>query len=211
VTAGVTGKSAVSPAETPVEADQYFPKSAIPEQMRINVPKALAQALHEVPERWRSRGFAAAVFGGLGSAPSASEFVSAAVQLERAGLILRLALHLGLSGRIEKDARRVIRWIDRACSHRRDDGISMRLRLPPVHALALMQLKPRARGEFVQLVLSCARGRISLHGLVADEYRIRIACDCIVWHLESDSTVIPVAEIVPLLIAIEGLRQGGSP
>ena len=210
VTVGVAGADVASLNKGADEDSSLCADNAARKQLWVGLPKEFAEALSQLPERMRAYAFIAAVFESLGSSHSAAEFLAAAVQLERAGNILRQALHLGLPAGLFEQVRRLSRWIGQACNLRRGDCVPYRFRLARAHAHALLDLKPRERDEFVRLALSCTRARISLKCLVYEEYRIRIACDCIIWNLETVPTVVPVAEIIPVIVAIEGLWDGGA-
>lgn len=199
-------------------SDVGIDKSASPsadhsstKQLRIGLPEGYFKALSSAPERLRVHLFLAAVFGPMGARIRPDEFLAAAIQLERSGNILRQVRHLGLPAGYVDSVDKICRWIGRACNLRRDNRVPYIPRLPEAQAHALEALKPRERDEFVRLALSISRAGVSRNRLVSDDYWIRIACDCITWNLERDPTVVPVAEVVPLIIVLEGLREGGAP
>ena len=210
VTKRVPGKRRVD-AQHPIKARQMGGKTTASDQLRIEVPVELAEAVRQFPKRTRSDAFMAAVFGELGTTHSPLDFLSAVAQLEKSEIILRQSLHLGLSGGIAKLARTAANWIARVCGPCPDSYISLRFRLPSERTDSLIALKPRSRSEFVRLVMSCSRADISLPKLVSDQYRLRAANDCIVWNLMGKFDEVPVAEIVALLDAIDELRDGGTP
>lgn len=180
-------------------------------QLRIGLPEGFLEALSKVPERLRVHVFVAAVFGPLGGRNRPDEFLAAAIQLERSGNILRQVRHLGLPAEHVDEVDKICSWIGRACNLRRDNCVSYCPRLPDAQAQALLALKPRERDEFVRLVLSFVKAGISVSGVVAGEYRIRVACDCITRNMERGPTVVPVAETIPLILMLEGFREGGAP
>ncbi len=179
-------------------------------QLRIGLPEGYLKALSRAPERLRARLFLAAVFGPIEDRIRPDEFLAAAIQLERSGNILRQVRHLGLPAGYVAEVDKLCSWIGRACNLRRDNRVSYCPRLPDVQARALQSLKPRERDEFVRFALSISRAGVFRTRLVSDDYWIRVACDCITWNLERAPTVVPVAEIVPLIIVLEGLREGGA-
>jgi hypothetical protein len=147
----------------------------------------------------------------MGARICPDEFLAAAIQLERAGNILRQVRHLGLPAGHVEEVDKLCMWIGRICNLRRDNRVTYSPRLPEAQALALKVLKPRERDEFVRFALSISRAGVSHSRLVSDDYWIRIACDSIVWNLDRTPTVVPVAEVIPLIVALEGLREGGAP
>ncbi len=211
VTAGVARADMASSNEGADGVSSLCADNAPRKQLWVGLPQGFAGALRQLPERLRAHTFIVAVFESLGDSHIAAEFLAAAVQLERAGNILRQALHLGLPAELSEQVRRLSRWISQACNLQRDDCEPNRFRLALSHAHTLLALKPRKRDEFVRLALSFTRERISLNRLVSEEYRIRIACDCIICNLEAVPTVVPVAEIVALIVALEEIREGGAP
>lgn len=180
-------------------------------QLRIGLPEGYLKALSRAPGRLRARLFLAAVFGPIEDRIRPDEFLAAAIQLERSGNILRQARHLGLPAGYVDCVDKLCGWIGQACNLRRDNRVSYSLRLPEAHAHTLETLKPRERDEFVRFALSISRAGISRNRLVSDDYRIRIACDCITWNLDRAPTVVPVAEVTQLILVLEGLREGGAP
>jgi hypothetical protein len=155
--------------------------------------------------------FLAAVFGPIEDRIRPDEFLAAAIQLERSGNILRQVRHLGLPASYVDEVDKLCRWIGRACNLRRDNRVTYCPRLPDAQAHALQALKPRERDEFVRFALSISRAGASRSRLVSDDHWIRIACDCITWNLDRAPTVVPVAEVMPLIIVLEGLREGDAP
>lgn len=211
VTVGVARADRASWHQGVVEGARLCADKAARKQLWVGLPKGFAEALRQLPERLRAHAFSVAVFGSLGGGHDAAGFLAAAVQLERAGNILRQALHLGLPAGLAGQARRLSRLIGHACNLQREDCVPCRFRLERLHARALLDLKPREREEFVRLVLSFSCAGILNNRLASDDYRIRIACDCIVWNLESVPSVVPVAEVIPLIVVLERLREGGAP
>ena len=179
-------------------------------QVRISLPTRFSQALTKVPTRLRNHVLLAALFGPLGDRHDLAGFLSAARELERSRNILRQLRHIGLPGDLAGRVDTLIKWIGRACNLRRDDCVSRSPRFPDTQAQALLDMNPPERHEFVRLVLSYSRAGISVSCLVSEDYRIRIACDAIIWNLEVDSQICPVAETVPLIDVLEFVRQGGS-
>jgi hypothetical protein len=180
-------------------------------QLRISLPEDYAKALSRVPRRLKSHLFAAAVFGPIGARIRPDEFLAAAIQLERSGNILRQVRHLGLPAGYVDCVDKLCRWIGRVCNLRRDNRVSYSPRLPEAQAHALAALKPCEKDEFVRFALSISRAGVSHNRLVSDDYWIRIACDSIVWNLDRAPTVVPVAEVIPLIIVLERLSEGGAP
>lgn len=210
VTVGVAGADLAPWGKDTDDDSSLCMDNAERTQLWVGLPKDFVEALRKLPERMRAHAFMLAVFSSLGGINNTVKLLAAAEQLERAGNILRQLLHLGLPARLSKQARGLSRWIGQACKVQRQDCVPYRFRLAPAHADALLDLKPRERDEFVRLALSFTRARISLNRLVSEEYRIRIACDCVIWNLETVPTVVPVIEIVPLIVALEELRDGGA-
>lgn len=179
-------------------------------QVRISLPTRFSQALTNVPTRLRNHVLLAALFGPLGGGQDLVGFLSAARELERSRNILRQLGHIGLPSDLAGRVDTLIKWIGRACNLRRDDCVSHSPRFPDTQAQVLLDLQPPDRHEYVRLVLSYSRAGISVSCLVSEDYRIRIACDAIIWNLELDSQICPVAETVPLIDVLEFVRQGGS-
>lgn len=198
--------------------DGGIDESAIPcdnhssrKQLRIGLPDDFSKALSRRPERLRTLLFVAAVFGPIKARIRPDEFLAAAIQLERSGNILRQVRHLGMPAGYVDCVDKLCRWIGRACNLSRDNRVSYSPRLPEAQAHALAALKPCEKDEFVRFALSISRAGVSHNRLVSDDYWIRIACDSIVWNLERAPTVVPVAEVIPLIVVLEGLREGGAP
>lgn len=178
-------------------------------QVRIGLPKRFSQALTMVPRRFRNHVLFAVLFRPLGGDHDLVRFLAAAREMERSRNILRQLRHIGLPSDLAGKADKLIKWIGKACNLRRDDCVSHSPRFPDAEAQALLELKPPDRHEYVRLLLSYSRAGVSVSQLVAEDYRIRIACDAIVWNLEVDSQICPIAEIVPLIDVLEFVRQGG--